>query len=50
MLEAADSLEEFRTMLISAYPNLDTKSMAELLAAAISALNLAGRSDVEDGK
>jgi phage gp29-like protein len=56
MLEAADSLEEFRAMLLAAYPKLDTEAMAAPLAAAISAMNLAGRSDVradgekEDGR
>ncbi|MDR1350729.1 MAG: DUF935 domain-containing protein [Zoogloeaceae bacterium] len=50
MLEAADSLEEFREMLLVAYPKLDATDMAETLAAAMTAMTYAGKSDVQDGK
>jgi phage gp29-like protein len=50
MLEAAGSLEEFREMLLKAYPKLDTQSLADTLASAMTAMTLAGKSDVEDGK
>lgn len=50
MLEAASSLEEFRAMLHAAYSELPAESLAEKLAAAALALDLRGRSDVEDGR
>jgi phage gp29-like protein len=50
MLEAADSLEEFREMLLAAYPKLDATDMAKTLAAAMTAMTLAGKADVEDGQ
>ena len=48
MLEAADSLEEFRAMLLAAYGRLDTGAMAESLAVAMAARHLAGRSEIMD--
>ncbi|MDR1063650.1 MAG: DUF935 domain-containing protein [Azoarcus sp.] len=50
MLEAAGSLEEFRAMLIAAYPKLSTEALAEKLATAGMALQLRGRFGVEEGK
>ncbi|MDR2624953.1 MAG: DUF935 domain-containing protein [Zoogloeaceae bacterium] len=50
MLESAESLEEFREMLLNAFPKLDTGPMAEALTAAGTALNLRGRFEVEEGK
>ncbi|MDR1646825.1 MAG: DUF935 domain-containing protein [Zoogloeaceae bacterium] len=50
MLEAADSLEEFREMLLAAYPKLDSTDMAKTLTAAMTAMTLAGKADVEEGK
>jgi phage gp29-like protein len=49
MLAAADSLEEFREMLATAYTNLDTDVLAAPMAMAMTAMALAGKYDVEDG-
>jgi phage gp29-like protein len=46
MLEAADSLEEFREMLLAAYPKLDTADMTKTLTAAMTAMALAGKDQV----
>jgi phage gp29-like protein len=48
MLETAESLEEFQARLKAAYPALDTRVLADKLATAMTAMNLAGRSDVID--
>jgi phage gp29-like protein len=48
MLEAAESLEEFQSMLLAGYSELDAKDMEDALALALAAMNLAGRSEVED--
>ncbi|MDR1423479.1 MAG: DUF935 domain-containing protein [Azoarcus sp.] len=50
MLEAAGSLEEFRAMLLAAYVRLPADPLADTLATAALALDLRGRSDVEDGR
>jgi phage gp29-like protein len=49
MLESAGSLEEFREMLLNAFPKLGTGPMTEALVTAGTALNLRGRFDVESG-
>ncbi|MDR2208847.1 MAG: DUF935 domain-containing protein [Azoarcus sp.] len=49
MLESAGSLDEFREMLLSAFPKLDASVMVETLATAFAAADLRGRSDVMDG-
>lgn len=46
MMEKASDLGEFRLMLSSAYPALDTAKLAAVLAGGISAANAAGRSDL----
>ncbi|MCL2876915.1 MAG: DUF935 domain-containing protein, partial [Betaproteobacteria bacterium] len=47
MLEAAGSLEEFREMLLAAFPELDDSGVAEKLTNAFAALDLHGRADSE---
>lgn len=51
MLAAAGSLEEFRTMLFAAYPELDAGPLANVIAQAMTIANATGRADVvnEDG-
>jgi phage gp29-like protein len=49
MLSTAGSLEEFRARLLAAYPKLDGAALTQTLTTARATLNLAGRSDVEDG-
>lgn len=48
MMAAATSLDELRTMLLSAYPQLDTSPIADKLAQGMIAAHVAGRSDLED--
>ena len=50
MLEAAGSLEEFRAMLLEAWPELDGARLAEMLAAGLVAAHAAGRVAVEEGE
>jgi phage gp29-like protein len=49
MLDAADSLEEFRAMLEAAWPRLNSSGLADQLAEAMLAAELAGRAEVADG-
>jgi phage gp29-like protein len=48
MLQSAASLEECREMLLAAYPALDAEKMIESMTRAFTALDLAGRAEVED--
>ncbi|MFN4089979.1 MAG: DUF935 domain-containing protein [Alphaproteobacteria bacterium] len=48
MLAAAGSLEEFREMLLAAYPALDGAALTERLAEGLLAAHLAGRVAVEE--
>ncbi|MDR1461885.1 MAG: DUF935 domain-containing protein [Azoarcus sp.] len=48
MLNAAGSLEEFREMLLAAYPKLDDTALVTTLANAFAAVNLRGRLDAGD--
>ncbi|WP_444452029.1 DUF935 domain-containing protein [Rhodobacter capsulatus] len=47
MLQTAGSLEEFRTMLLAAFPKLDSGPLAGVLAQALTVANATGRADVE---
>jgi phage gp29-like protein len=47
MLASAGSLEEFREMLLVAYPDLDADKAVEAMSQAFAALDLHGRADVE---
>jgi phage gp29-like protein len=48
MLEKAHDLGEFRMMLSSAYGQLDSRKLAELLAGGLAVAHAAGRSDLVD--
>jgi phage gp29-like protein len=48
MLQGASSLEECHEMLLAAYPDLDADKMIESMTRAFTALDLAGRSEVQD--
>ncbi|MEI4195234.1 DUF935 domain-containing protein [Roseovarius sp. E0-M6] len=48
MLEAAGSLEEFREMLISGFPDLDTNGLARIMADAMMGAYAGGRAAVVD--
>ena len=48
MLDTADSLEEFRTRLEAAYPDLGTDGLTNAMALAYATAHLAGMSDVAD--
>lgn len=50
MLDAADSLEAFRAQLLARYADLPREQLVEVLAAALAAVDLAGRSEVDDGR
>ncbi len=47
MLETAESLEEFREMLLAAYGDLPEEQMAQVMAAGIGVAQAAGRFDIE---
>lgn len=47
MLAAATSLEEFREMILAAYPDIDTSDLAEVVANALMAGHAGGRSALE---
>jgi phage gp29-like protein len=49
MLDRADSLEQFRHLLDTAYPTLDEVQLTQLLRLAMTAADLGGRADVIDG-
>ena len=48
MLESAASLEEFRAMLLAAWPKLETDALAAAMSQAFVALDLRGRAEVGD--
>lgn len=48
MLQAASDLSEFRMMLVSAFPDLDSSKLATVLAGGMAAARAAGMSDLED--
>ena len=48
MLESAASLEEFRAMLLAAWPKLETDALTAAMSQAFIALDLRGRAEVED--
>lgn len=50
MLETADSLEAFRESLLARYRDLPTDDLVTVLAQALATINLAGRSEVQDGR
>ena len=50
MLAAATSLEEFREQLLARYSSLSTDELVSVLAHALVAIDLAGRSEVQDGR
>ncbi|WP_444870491.1 hypothetical protein ACTTAF_06460 [Rhodobacter capsulatus] len=47
MLQTAGSLEEFRAMLLAAFPMLDSGPLAGVLSQALTVANATGRADVE---
>lgn len=49
MLERANSLEEFRAMLLAAYSEMDVAQLGEALQQALASAELAGRFEVETG-
>ena len=48
MLEAASSLEEFREMLLAAWPELSTDKLEEAMSEAFTAMDLRGQAEVAD--
>ena len=48
MLGSASDLDEFKLMLTSAFPELDTKGFADKIALAMISAHGAGRFDVEE--
>ncbi|MDT3668997.1 MAG: DUF935 domain-containing protein [Aromatoleum sp.] len=50
MLAAAGSLEEFREQLFARYAHLPADELVAVMATALSAIHLAGRSEVQDGR
>lgn len=50
MLDAAESLEAFREALLARYRDLPTGELVTVLAQALATINLAGRSEVQDGR
>ncbi|SIQ96139.1 Mu-like prophage protein gp29 [Aromatoleum tolulyticum] len=50
MLAAAGSLEEFREQLLARYEHLPADELVTVMATALSAIHLAGRSEVQDGR
>ena len=49
LLDASDSLEDFRDRLIEAYPTMNSSELADAMADGLVAANLAGRYDVLRG-
>jgi phage gp29-like protein len=49
MVEAAESLEQLRDMLLNAYADLPSEDMTNVMAMAFAAADLAGRFDVDNG-
>ena len=50
MLAAANSLEEFREQLLARYEHLPADELVTVMATALSAIHLGGRSEVLDGR
>jgi len=50
MLDQVQSLEEFREQLLARYQHLPADQLVTVMAAALAAVNLQGRADVEAGK
>ncbi|NCO22287.1 MAG: DUF935 family protein [Rhodobacterales bacterium] len=48
MLEAAQSFDEFREMLLNDYPELDAKALAGVLSRAPLAAELGGRAELAE--
>lgn len=48
MLQSAGDLSEFRMMLVSAFPEIDSSQLAGVLAGGMAAARAAGMSDLED--
>lgn len=48
MFEAAGSLDELREMMLAAYPDLDNRTLVDLMAQALTAADLGGRAMAED--
>lgn len=48
MLDVATSLEEFRAMLLEAFPNIETGELGGVLAQAMMAAHLGGRAAIEE--
>ena len=49
LVMTAESLEEIRDQLFALYPQMNSATMGELLATALTSANLAGRAEVADG-
>ena len=47
MADAATSPEEFKAMLLAGYPTLDSQGLADVVAAALTALDLTGRAEAK---
>ncbi len=50
MLDAADSLEQFREQLLTRYKSLPAEELVTVMATALSAINLRGRAEVLGGQ
>ena len=48
MLDTAESLDEFRAILLEAYGHIDNSELADIMGIALSVAELAGQSDVAD--
>jgi hypothetical protein len=48
MLGKASDLDEFRDMLMTAFPDLNTSALAKVLTMGLTAAHAAGRSDLVD--
>ena len=48
MLERANDLSEFRTMLGEAFGEIDSRKLAQALEGGMASADAAGRSDLED--
>ena len=50
LLDSCDSLQEFQGRLPSLFPEMDTESLAKIMADAFLSANLAGQNDVAIGQ
>lgn len=50
MLDAADSLDEFRAQLLARYQSLPAEDLVTVMATALSVIDLRGRAEVDAGK